>query len=890
MRLTTSPGKPPRPSGTSYLSPPLLTGTLATLLPVLFIVLLINTLYLFHLHHTQHYQEGDASDSRPHSVGSSALQHKVNLANFLIKKYDLSMKSLAARLNELFLASGNTKNRGELRLILQGTLLDASDLEDIISEVSHENLPTTEQQPNQAIARGSDDNDPFVFDPNSPHCKCLDCIEDPLCGGLWKGIGFYNEQIKSRSLKIHIVVSHCKSPLHWLNDFIDDLPIQIIHIITKCGNPPVGAPESATTVTLPNVGRCDHSYAYYISNILPGLVPVNEQDDSIVVFLKDDISYQNMHQLGEWSEMKYLTHVAASNQGFACGINSVDVLFGATSFSLSAFHHIKTLENFAMETYERNQKGYVVVSGEFKSPYETLGYWWDALGVVRHGQICQVCYGGVFAASVPNIRKLSDQFWKSLEINLSRGNSIQEGHYAERSWALLLSTPLQPFQESALLRYSDGVYINLSSMHGALLRARKVFLHIGVTATQSTEALMESLTRYSSELDNDGYRLAVHGKYNPSLYDFPNIDRLGGCMWSDVIKSSFPGNMMEATMCPKETLPNLSNYMKKAAKDDHNMIILNPWLARPGTADSLGLFLDPVWEVHTIIYYRRYYEWITCVFEHWRVETLGQITTPNTIPYSSFRYIDFIREYCKRLFYGHAVHEDGYPVRRFDEMPNRITSYDYDPTSNSHVEDLTDLNEYTYFVANEYSGKSRFHRHVTIVNYHQNHTIESNFFCRVLHDANNACRAAVSEELTLQGRKNSATEEFIQVNREFPIDASHVVEDLAIAAYKTGRLNNDKSSNIQPLISRWIQMVQMNLKQNGSSLTNLPIECLYEFEVDRLLEVSLAYEKRLLPEFYESSNGKAALIHEFGKWRFCSVDTAKVLGDSKWDFLFKAQI
>lgn len=126
-------------------------------------------------------------------------------------------------------------------------------------------------------------------------------------------------------------------------------------------------------------------------------------------------------------------------------------------------------------------------------------------------------------------------------------------------------------------------------MHGALLQAQKVFLHVGVTATQSTEALMESLTRYSSELDNDGYRLAVHGKYNPNLYDFPNIDRLGGC----VIKSSFPCNMMEATICPKETLPDLSNYMKKAAKDDHIMIV-----------DSLGLFLDPVWEVHTIIYYQ----------------------------------------------------------------------------------------------------------------------------------------------------------------------------------------------------------------------------------------------------------------------------------------------
>ncbi|KAL7478594.1 hypothetical protein ACHAW6_004356 [Cyclotella cf. meneghiniana] len=397
-------------------------------------------------------------------------------------------------------------------------------------------------------------------------------------------MGSYNEQIKSRSLKIHIVVSHCKSALHWLNDFTYDFTIQIIHIITKCGNPPVGAPESATIVTLPNVGRCDHSYACYFSNILPGLAPVNEQDDSIVVFLKDNISYQNMHQLGEWSEFKYLTHVAASNQGFACGINSVDVLFGATSFSISAFHHIKTLENFAMETYKCNQKGYVVVSGEFKSPYKLLGI--GGMLSVSFGMAKFVKYAmGAYSQHLYQTFESSQISFGSL----LRSTLAEEGHYPERSWALLLSTPLQPFQESALLGYSDGMYINLSSMHGALLQAQKVFLHVGVTATQSTEALMESLTRYSSELDNDGYRLAVHGKYNPNLYDFPNIDRLGGC----VIKSSFPCNMMEATICPKETLPDLSNYMKKAAKDDHIMIV-----------DSLGLFLDPVWEVHTIIYYQ----------------------------------------------------------------------------------------------------------------------------------------------------------------------------------------------------------------------------------------------------------------------------------------------
>jgi hypothetical protein len=67
---------------------------------------------------------------------------------------------------------------------------------------------------------------------------------------------------------------------------------------------------------------------------------------------------------------------------------------------------------------------------------------------------------------------------------------------------------------------------------------------------------------------------------------------------------------------------------------------------------------------------------------------------------------------------------------------------------------------------------------------------------------------------------------------------------------------------------------------------DLPLECLYSFEVGRLLEVSLAYEQSLLPKFFNSKDGASNLIQEFSKWQFCSVDTDNVLSGAKWDFLF----
>ena len=121
--------------------------------------------------------------------------------------------------------------------------------------------------------------------------------------------------------------------------------------------------------------------------------------------------------------------------------------------------------------------------------------------------------------------KNSDEFWQSLTSNLSRGNNIQEGHYAERSWALLLTYDLPDYQVNALIEHADGVYVNTNSMNGALMQLPKLFLHIGAKATSSTEVLSESLINHVHELKLDGYQLAVHGKYDPTKFDFPNVDR-----------------------------------------------------------------------------------------------------------------------------------------------------------------------------------------------------------------------------------------------------------------------------------------------------------------------------------------------------------------------------
>ena len=177
-----------------------------------------------------------------------------------------------------------------------------------------------------------------------------------------------------------------------------------------------------------------------------------------------------------------------------------------------------------MDAYNRDKGGrYKIDLSEFLSEFKSLGSWWNAMGAPSPPEAMQVCYGGVFSGSFRNIYKSTDihkvidemdtSVWRNIEMNLSRGNNIQEGHYAERSWAPMIQTQLPAYQLEALLEKADGVYMNKSSFHGTLLRRPKLFIHIGSEGTSSTELLTESLVDKIELLELDGYKVAVHGKY-----------------------------------------------------------------------------------------------------------------------------------------------------------------------------------------------------------------------------------------------------------------------------------------------------------------------------------------------------------------------------------------
>jgi hypothetical protein len=204
-------------------------------------------------------------------------------------------------------------------------------------------------------------------------CECVNCKKDDLCGKLWNGTQVFGKVEGNTDIfkkDIHLVVSHCKTDLDWIETFTKGFKIASVHVLSKCGHPVIGAPPNATIQVLPNVGRCDHTYAYYITTVLDQkLLHLDTQDnngeDAVVVFLKESRwERKNLRQPGSWNSFYVMVEVASSSVGFSCGIvpglgtqgrpkpKQKKKLKPAQKFLTSVYFELETLRNWNITHYE----------------------------------------------------------------------------------------------------------------------------------------------------------------------------------------------------------------------------------------------------------------------------------------------------------------------------------------------------------------------------------------------------------------------------------------------------------------------------------------------------------------------------------------------------------
>jgi len=278
-------------------------------------------------------------------------------------------------------------------------------------------------------------------------------VDDSNLTALW--LGEISEDVMKwnpnpvKFFRITLVVSHCDKPLGWIWDqFLPPgIVLNRVVIYSKCGKEVIGAPDDAEIVILPNVGRCDHTYAYHLAR--NGQASLNKnQLNEIVLFMKD-----NPQRMEWWDRRSFdeLLRITVSN-GFGC-IEQEKVF---KNMYPSYYHLHSKWREFQMKGGYSREKDRDKVD-VFSSVYPDLGTWADSLEIPILQPLTPVCYGGVFAASLRNYTSDRLSVWKRIEENLSRGDNIEEGHFCERIWAGLLSKPLQESAVTSLMNKKTNV-------------------------------------------------------------------------------------------------------------------------------------------------------------------------------------------------------------------------------------------------------------------------------------------------------------------------------------------------------------------------------------------------------------------------------------------------
>ena len=288
---------------------------------------------------------------------------------------------------------------------------------------------------------------------------------------------------------IFLVVSFCNSELKWLLNACDGIEFSDVTIYSKCGKERTARqflenrywPLNASVVALPNVGRVDHSIAFDMVKLSS-----TTNHDSIVVYLKD--TFPVVHQRGlRTRSLQHMISIAAGPTGFACGLQPIleyslqdcefgtrrkayspissimrilklsdSVPCGARTFqNMSMWHVTSELQYFHLHAHKRSRSIYGRVDDEDFDAGQTFRDWLDAMRISLPKPATPVCYGGSFAVKVSNILYAQEPVKRMLH-SLTRGDNIIEGHFAERTWAGLLSSQLPRGMRERLMCMSSG--------------------------------------------------------------------------------------------------------------------------------------------------------------------------------------------------------------------------------------------------------------------------------------------------------------------------------------------------------------------------------------------------------------------------------------------------
>ena len=186
------------------------------------------------------------------------------------------------------------------------------------------------------------------------------------------------------------------------------------------------------------------------------MVPRKQYNDETILFLKDRKTGAYLRTRTR-ALVEMLGIVAAgSSKGFACLLEPTN--------GLSMYHSTEVLSSFRMKNHKRIGGSVISDAAPFRSNYSNLGEWLSALNLSQPFPYSAVCFSGVYAVLESRIAAVPRDVWRRMERSLSRGNNIEEGHFAERTWAGLLSQPLTQRELELFRRTPHSIFRGRSNL------------------------------------------------------------------------------------------------------------------------------------------------------------------------------------------------------------------------------------------------------------------------------------------------------------------------------------------------------------------------------------------------------------------------------------------
>lgn len=265
--------------------------------------------------------------------------------------------------------------------------------------------------------------------------------EPAICSGLWRGI---DEPIDiDPSTKVHLVVAYCVTDPLWIHEWSEGFQFESVTVYSKCGKTPAWTPDNALIVTLPNVGREGYAWVHHMISVRNA----REVKDDDIVFLMKDSFGKKYHYL-ENSSFSRMLRTASSPLRFACGAlpqkkKGFNPFLTYRRGEHSMWHDTRLVldtEQAELNTeYESLAINYSEVSDAVPfASNVSMANWVRSVNVSFPSPIMPVCYTGNFATQASRIRGVPEPTLHLLHSSLSRGSNIQEGGYAELTFAALL--------------------------------------------------------------------------------------------------------------------------------------------------------------------------------------------------------------------------------------------------------------------------------------------------------------------------------------------------------------------------------------------------------------------------------------------------------------------